>query len=67
MVSQGDERFVSIVAGTRVRIRPSYRTPYSGREGTVSCIDTRDSKGAFLVQFDDGTQFRYKAWELDEL
>jgi hypothetical protein len=51
--------------GSRVRIRPSYRTPYSGQEGTVTCVDTRDSKGAFLVQFEDGTQFRYNDWEIE--
>jgi hypothetical protein len=65
MVSQCADGLVAISAGSRVRIRPSYRTPYSGQEGTVTCVDTGDSKGAFLVQFEDGTQFRYNDWEIE--
>ena len=51
--------------GSRVRIRESLRAPYAGCFGIVTDVDYGDSKGPFLVRFDDGTQFRYKAAEIE--
>ena len=65
MLSQPDDSFVPPSAGSRVRIRESRRAPYAGRFGVVAGVDYNDSKGPFLVRFEDGTQFRYKAVEIE--
>lgn len=50
--------------GERVRIRRSWRSPYSGCTGVLVAVETEDSYGAYVVQFDDGMQFRYQLAEL---
>jgi len=50
--------------GERVRIRRSWRSPYSGCTGVLVVVETDDSYGAYVVQFDDGMQFRYQLAEL---
>jgi len=65
MLSQGADSFVPPSAGSRVRIRQSRRAPYAGRLGIVAGIDYSDNKGPFLVRFEDGTQFRYRAGEIE--
>jgi len=65
MLSQRDDSFVPPSAGSRVRIRESRRAPYAGHFGVVASVDLSDSKGPFLVRFQDGTQFRYKQAEIE--
>jgi hypothetical protein len=65
MLSQRDDSFVSLSAGSRVRIRESHRAPNAGHFGIVAGVDHSDSKGPFLVRFEDGIQFRYKAAEIE--
>ena len=65
MFSRREDTFVLLSAGTRVRIRESQRSPYSGRFGVISSVDARDRKGPYLVRFEDGTQFRYVADEIE--
>jgi hypothetical protein len=65
MLSQSDDSFVPLSAGSRVRIRESHRAPYAGHFGIVAGVDHSDSKGPFLVRFEDGIQFRYKAAEIE--
>jgi len=65
MLSQRDDSFVPPSAGSRVRIRESHRAPYAGYFGIVAGVDYSDSKGPFLVRFEDGIQFRYKAAEIE--
>jgi len=66
MLSQRADSFVPPSGGSRVRIRESRRAPYAGRFGIVAGVDYSDSKGPFLVRFEDGTQFRYKAGEIEQ-
>ena len=65
MLSHRDDSFVPPSTGGRVRIRESRRAPYSGCSGILADVDYGDSKGPFLVRFEDGTQFRYKAAEIE--
>jgi hypothetical protein len=65
MFFQRNDGIGLLLAGSNVRIRQSHRTPYSGREGIIESIDETDSKGAYLVRFEDGTQFRYNAHEIE--
>jgi hypothetical protein len=51
-------------SGSHVRIRRSWRTPLAGRAGVVSAIEPNDPYGTYLVQFEDGLQFRYEREEL---
>jgi hypothetical protein len=64
MLSQRHDSFVP-PTGSRVRIRESHRAPYAGHFGIVAGVDYSDSKGPFLVRFEDGIQFRYKAAEIE--
>ncbi len=66
MVSNRAGVFPKLPVGSRVRIRESHRAPYSGHHGILAGIDT-DPKGAFVVRFDDGTQFRYNSDELESV
>jgi hypothetical protein len=65
MPSQRDNGLVALSAGRHVRIRQSQRAPYAGSIGMIAGIDESDSKGPYLVRFEDGTQFRYKAAEVE--
>jgi hypothetical protein len=53
--------------GQRVRIKRSFRSPYSGRAGVLIAICLDDGYGTHLVYFDDGVQFRYTPAELKVL
>ena len=64
MFSQQDG-FVSLRTGSHVRIGHSHRSPYAGRYGVISSVDAGDNKGPYLVRFEDGTQFRYRAEEIE--
>ena len=52
-------------AGQPARIRRSIHSPYPGRVGTVVSFDSSDTKGAYLVSFSDGLQFRYSRREIE--
>ena len=65
MLSARVDSFASLATGTRVRVRLSPRSPYSGRVGILASVDTADDKGPYLVRFEDGTQFRYNAEEIE--
>src|SRR5262245_32000183 len=65
MLSGDVDRLVPLATGNRVHIRPSHRAPYSGGYGIITSVDDLDSKGPYLVRFDDGTQFRYRAHEIE--
>jgi len=54
-------------AGDSARVRQSIHSPYSGRTGIVLDFDPSDKRGAYLVIFSDGLQFRYKPQELENL
>ena len=53
--------------GDQVRIRSKARTPYAGRLGVVRAVEPTDAHGPYLVEFDDGMQFRYELQELERL
>jgi hypothetical protein len=65
MLSGNVDRLVPFATGNRVHIRRSHRAPYSGGYGIITSVDELDSKGPYLVRFDDGTQFRYRAHEIE--
>jgi hypothetical protein len=56
---------IDLRSGNHVRIRRSWRSPLGGRLGVVSMIELNDRHGAYLIQFEDGLQFRYKRQELE--
>ena len=51
--------------GESVRVRRNRRSPYSGCSGSVIDFDPDDRFGAYLIQFDDSLQFRYRRDELE--
>jgi hypothetical protein len=53
--------------GESARVRQSIHSPYSGRTGIVLDFDPSDNRGAYLLMFSDGLQFRYKPQELESL
>ena len=53
--------------GESARVRESIHSPYSGRTGIVLDFDPSDKRGAYLVIFSDGLQFRYRPQELEPL
>jgi hypothetical protein len=53
--------------GQTTRIRRSIHSPYSGQVGTVLDIAPADTKGAYLVSFSNGLQFRYSKREIEPL
>ena len=65
MLSQREDNLVALSTGRHVRIRQSLRAPYSGSIGIIAGIDASDRRGPYLVRFEDGTQFRYKAAEVE--
>src|SRR5262245_59601074 len=65
MPGRHNDESARLSAGMRVRVRRSPRAPYGGRCGNIVCIDQSDSKGAYLVRFEDGTEFRYTAGEIE--
>jgi hypothetical protein len=54
-------------SGDNVVIRRGWRSPHAGRSGVLSAIEPNDPYGAYLVHFDDGTEFRYGFQELEAL
>src|SRR5262249_26029296 len=52
-------------SGNHVRVRRSWRSPLAGRAGVVSAIEPNDPYGTYLVQFEDGLQFRYERQDLE--
>lgn len=56
---------IDLRSGNHVRIRRSWRTPMTGRSGVVSAIEPNDPYGTYLVQFEDGLQFRYERGDLE--
>ena len=57
----------SFEVGQHVRVKHSFRSPYSGRSGVLIAISLNDSYGTHLVCFNDGVQFRYTPDELKVL
>ena len=51
--------------GNHVCIRVSRRLPLAGHLGVVSAIEPNDPYGTYLVQFEDGLQFRYDRQDLE--
>ena len=56
---------IDLRSGTQVRIRRSWRMPMAGRPGVVSAIGPNDRYGTYLIQFEDGLQFRYERQDLE--
>jgi hypothetical protein len=56
---------IDIRVGSAVRIRRIWRSPYAGRFGVVSSIEPKDRYGIYMIEFEDGLQFRYKRHELE--
>ena len=56
---------IDLRSGNHVRIRRSWCTPLGGRSGVVSTIEPNDPYGTYLIQFEDGLQFRYEREELE--
>src|SRR5215831_13214840 len=52
-------------SGNHVRIRRSWRLPLAGRSGVVTAIEPNDPYGPYLIEFDDGMQFRYERRDLE--
>lgn len=51
--------------GKDVRVRRSWCSPLGGRSGIVAAIDPNDRYGEYLIQFEDGLQFRYERRDLE--
>jgi hypothetical protein len=58
---------VDIKVGNAVRIRRTWRTPYAGSIGVVSAIEPSDLYGIYMIEFEDGLQFRYKRYEFEPM
>ena len=58
-------RRIDLRSGNHVRILRGWRTPLGGRSGVVSTIEPNDPYGTYLIQFEDGLQFRYEREELE--
>jgi len=58
---------IDLRSGTQVRIRRSWRPPMAGRPGVVSAIEPNDPYGTYLIEFEDGLQFRYESQDLQLL
>src|SRR5215813_10861397 len=56
---------IDLRSGSHVRIRRSWRTPLAGHSGVISAIDPNDRYGTYLIQFEDGLQFRYERQDLE--
>ena len=56
---------IGLRTGNHVRIRRSWRAPLAGRSGVISAIEPNDPYGTYLIQFDDGLQFRYERQDLE--
>ena len=56
---------IDLRIGNDVRVRRSWRSPLGGRAGVVSAIDPNDNYGTYLIQFEDGLQFRYERQGLE--
>jgi hypothetical protein len=56
---------IDLRSGTQVRIRRSWRTAMAGRPGVVSAIEPNDRYGTYLIEFEDGLQFRYERQDLE--
>jgi len=56
-----------IKVGNFVRIRRTWRSPYAGRLGVVSAIELSDRYGIYMIEFEDGLQFRYNRHELEPI
>jgi len=56
-----------IKVGNTVRVRRTWHTPHAGSLGMVAAIKLNDPYGIYLVEFDDGLQFRYKRHELEPI
>src|SRR5262245_23317178 len=67
MSFQSEGRLSSFFTGVRVRICQSIRAPHSGCDGIITSVDEDDTKGPYLVRFEDGTQFRYRAHEIESV
>ena len=63
--SETRDNLLSFFVGSRVRIRESRRSPYSGEWGVLSSVDLHDERAPYLVSFEDGTQYRYSANEVE--
>jgi hypothetical protein len=64
-LSQSNMSQSTFKQGETATIRPSIHSPYSGRTGIVMDVDNSDTRGAYLVLFSDGLQFRYTAQEME--
>jgi hypothetical protein len=58
---------IDLKSGNHVRIRRSWRTPMAGCSGVISAIEPNDPYGTYLIQFQDGLQFRYERRDLELL
>jgi hypothetical protein len=56
---------IDLRIGNDVRVRRSWCSLLGGRSGVVSAIDPNDRYGTYLVQFEDGLQFRYERQDLE--
>ena len=56
---------IDLRSGHHVRIRRSWRSPLAGRMGFVLAIEPDDPYGTYLIQFEDGLQFRYERQDLE--
>src|SRR3954462_15290479 len=53
--------------GYPVRMGRSSRMPLAGRIGKIVSVDPADAYGAYLVQFENGLQYRYRQDEFTTL
>jgi len=67
MSFQSDSRLSSFFTGVRVRICQSVRAPHAGCDGIITSVDEDDTRGPYLVRFEDGTQFRYRPHEIESV
>jgi len=62
---ENDAISIDIKVGNAVGIRRSWRSPYAGSFGVVSAIEPSDGYCIYVIEFEDGLQFRYKRHELE--
>jgi hypothetical protein len=58
---------VPFIVGEQVRVRRSIRAPLPGQCGRIIEVNLRAARSPYLLQFDNGLQFRYPFAELQRI
>jgi hypothetical protein len=58
---------VPFIVGEQVRVRRSIRAPLGGQCGRIVEVNMRDARAPYLLQVNNGLQFRYPFEELQRI